>query len=156
MDLATVQREILSPAYDLLPVAMNSYRASIMLLSIGLQESRFVYRKQIGGPGRGFWQFEKGGGVRGVLTHSSTTSLAELVCSARGIEADENVVYNSLASDDILAACFARMLLWTDPKSLPNDDAGGWALYARTWRPGKPHPETWGKFYEQSKQAVMG
>ena len=28
-----------------------------MLLAIGLQESRFVHRRQIGGPACGFWQF---------------------------------------------------------------------------------------------------
>ncbi|MNL86831.1 hypothetical protein D3C87_2157110 [compost metagenome] len=45
----------------------------------------------------------------------------------------------------MLAAGVARLLLWTDPKTLPSigDVDAAWALYLRTWRPGKPHPQTW-------------
>lgn len=56
--------DILDPALKLLP-SMDSVRARMMLLAIGLQESRFEHRRQLGnGPARGFWQFESGGGVR--------------------------------------------------------------------------------------------
>ena len=111
-----------------------------MLLAIGLQESRFVHRRQIGGPARGFWQFEQGGGVRGVLAHPASAALARQVCQVRGVPPTAPSVYSRLELDDVLAAAFARLLLWTDPARLPRtgDADAAWALYLRTWRPGKP------------------
>jgi hypothetical protein len=125
-------------------------------LAIGLQESRFTHRQQIGGPARGFWQFEKGGGVSGVLRHHSTSEYARAVCSDRGVLADESAVYARLDQDDVLAAAFARLLLWTDPKSMPalGEVDRAWDLYARTWRPGKPHRQTWDALYHRAMEAV--
>ena len=47
-------------------------------------------------------------------------------------------VYQAFEHDDVLAAIFARLLLWTDPYSLPKlgDADGAFNLYIRTWRPG--------------------
>ena len=46
----------------------------------------------------------------------------------------------------------ARLLLFTDPKRLPEvgDAKGAWNLYIRTWRPGKPHRGTWNDLYDQA------
>src|SRR5690606_38643231 len=82
MDLDVVVEQAIWPAYALLPSRMDSDRATVMLLAIGLQESRFEHRRQIKGPARGFWQFERGRGVRGVLTHPATAALAREVCVA--------------------------------------------------------------------------
>ncbi|MEX0297245.1 hypothetical protein AAH995_28740 [Pseudomonas putida] len=90
-----------------------------MLLSSGLQESRLIHRRQIGGPAQGLWQFEKDGRVRGVLEHSITQALARSVCQARGVPVTNAAVYAVLEHDDVLAAAFARLLLWTDPAPLP-------------------------------------
>lgn len=127
-----------------------------MMLAIGLQESRFTHRQQIGGPARGFWQFEKGGGVKGVLRHHSTAEYARAVCSARDVLADESAVYARLDQDDVLAAAFARLLLWTDPKAIPalGDVDQAWNLYIRTWRPGKPHPQTWNGLYSRAMESA--
>ena len=146
----------MSPALSLLPAKMDSAAARCQMLAIGLQESRFLHRRQIGGPARGFWQFEKGGGVRGVLFHATTQEQAQVVCKARGVPATMDAVYEALDKDDVLAAAFARLLLWTDPRPLPAlGDAGtAWALYQRTWRPGKPHPQTWGDLYSRALEAV--
>lgn len=151
-----VLRTILRPAYELLPSRMDSRKASVLLIAIGLQESRFEHRRQIGGPARGFWQFELGGGVRGVLTHPATASLARDVCSERSVLPQAGAVYRALETDDVLAACFARLLLWTDPKPLPavEDVDGGWACYLRNWRPGKPHPGTWQRLHQIAVEAV--
>ena len=48
----------------------------------------------------------------------------------------------ALEHDDVLAAAFGRLLLWTDPRAPPavGDESGAWALYLRCWRPGKPRP----------------
>lgn len=135
------------PALDLLPDRMHSIAAERMLLAIGLQESRLHYRRQIGGPARGLWQFERGGGVAGVLRHTTTRELAEDICAARRVAPMASAVYDQLEHDDVLAAAFARLLLWTDPYPLPTTEPDGWSLYMRTWRPGKPHIRTWPGFW---------
>lgn len=162
--LDNTTRSALGPALRLLPASMDTPEARVMLLAIGLQESRLKSRWQIvdkrrpevRGPARGLWQFERGGGVIGVLTHPATRELAHQVCDARGITSSARPVWTWLAEDDVLAAAFARLLLWTDPKPLPALGRGGeaWALYLRTWRPGKPHASTWNGLYAQALAAV--
>lgn len=146
-------------AYRLLPDKMHTAKADIMLIAIGLQESRFKHRRQIKGPARGFWQFERGGGTLGVLSHPASRSYARTICSARGdVVPASKAVYNQLEHDDVLAAAFARLLLWTDPFALPDvcDKEGAWQLYIRTWRPGKPHRHTWDEFHKQAVELVTG
>lgn len=165
MELNLVLRDIVNPALLLLPPKMTSYAAKVEMLAIGLQESRFKSRAQIvkpsktwpdgRGPARGFWQFERGGGVVGVLNHFATKQLALEICAKQGVEPESSVVWAALERDDILAACFARLLLWSDPKALPKDNAqAGWDLYIRTWRPGQPHRHTWDALYKQAQEAV--
>ncbi len=134
-------------AFSLLPPQMNSGPARAMLTAIGLQESRFLHRRQMGpGPARGWWQFEMGG-VEGVLSSHTSRQSAEAVCRVLGYDpADERGIHLALEHNDVLAACFARLLLWTDPRLLPQgpDKAmDGWTQYLATWRPGKPHASTW-------------
>lgn len=148
---------ILVPAAELLP-HLDSPKARMMMLAIGLQESRFEHRAQIGGPAVGFWQFEKGGGVKGVLLHKSSAIDAVKVCHARGVGPTPVEVYARLQYDDILAACFARLLLLTDPQPLPmiGDVDGAWEYYLRTWRPGKPHRHTWDDLYAKGHNLLTG
>lgn len=150
-------------AYDLLPPRMRSDQADVMLLAIGLQESRLRYRAQLGGgPARGLWQFELGtrvsrGGVWGVYLHAASRDHLRDLCKARSVEYAPVPIYQALQRDDVLAAGLARLLLWTDAKPLPKlgDWADAWDLYAnRAWRPGKPHPETWGGFYAEALGTV--
>lgn len=161
MDLKEVVERAIEPALALLPARMDTPAARVMLLAIGLQESRFVHRHQIGGPARGFWQFEKGsrasrGGVWGVYLHPASKDHLAALCKARSVACDPDAIYAALEYDDVLAAGVARLLLWTDPKSLPavGDVDAGWALYLRTWRPGKPHPQTWLDLYRQAAAEV--
>lgn len=146
-------------ALALLPPAMTSLEAWIMLLAIGWQESRFLYRRQKGnGPARGFWQFELGsrllgGGVWGVYKHKASSFWLSELCKARGVAFEPRAIYDAIEFDDVLAAGVARLLLFTDPKRLPQagDQEGAWVLYAkRAWRPGKPHPETWPAIYSRA------
>lgn len=137
----------------LLPQKMNGCRAMTMLIAIGLQESGFLTRRQYGdGPARGFWQFEEGGGVKGVMTHPNTTSYAAAICSLRGVPFERTKVWAALETDDILAVVFARLLLWSDPLPLPaiSEPDAAWRLYARVWRPGRPHPEKWAECHSQA------
>ncbi|MGE7085691.1 hypothetical protein [Achromobacter xylosoxidans] len=162
MDLKELVKRAIEPALALLPARMDTSEARCMLLAIGLQESRFVHRRQIGGPARGFWQFEKGsragrGGVWGVYLHPASKGLLAALCKARSVACDPDAIYAALEYDDVLAAGVARLLLWTDPKALPpvGDADAGWALYLRTWRPGKPKPDSWPVLYRQAVSQVQ-
>lgn len=135
---------------NLLPVGMGSPGAVVMMWAIGLQESRMHHRYQVlddggKGPARGLWQFERGGGCLGVLTHPASRFWMHRVCVARDVKPASRVLWLALEHDDVLAAAAARLLLFTDPKRLPHpeDAAGGWRYYIRNWKPGKPHPKTW-------------
>lgn len=142
----------IEPAYLLLPDRMRSKEATAMLLAIGLQESRFEHRRQIRGPARGFWQFEQGGGVAGVLSHPASRVHASNALAALHYPADPDVIHEALADNDVLAAVFARLLLFTDARPLPaltalSDES--WDYYIRNWRPGKPHQQTWDAFWSE-------
>lgn len=122
----------------LLPAKMDSLSASVLLYATSRQENPQRLPKQVGGPAVGDYQFEKGGGIKGVLSHSASRAYAETVCQTRGIVAQADAVYTALQHDPVLAAAFARLLYYTDPQPLPlaGDEAAAWALYLRTWRPG--------------------
>lgn len=157
MNLEYVNSEIISPAMRLLGVARNydTPAARVMLLTIGQQESRFLYRAQVPSKiARGFWQFEKGGGVKGVLTHMSSASEMTRVLDLIHVTRDD--VYQAIEYHDALAAVCARLLLYTDPHPLPavSNAEGAWQLYSRVWRPGKPHRETWDVYHTKARQVV--
>jgi hypothetical protein len=163
--LDSILRTSINPALGMLPVKMDSDAARVMLLAIGLQESRLSYRFQkvhgdpyAKGPARGLWQFERGGGVVGVMSHRHTKELAMELCRARNEPFDSVLIHSRLEFDDILAAGFARLLLWTDIKQLPAVDASHdetWDYYIRNWRPGKPKRESWDEFHAQARAQVM-
>lgn len=159
MTLKEIQSQAIKPALALLPAAMNRQtpHLAVLMLAIGLQESRFKHRRQIGGPARGYWQFEQGGGVRGVLTHNASRDAAVALCKARGVAPTAEAAYAALEHDNVLAAGFARMLLWTDPRPLPavGDADAAWDYYIRNWRPGKPHRETWDALYREAMQCAL-
>lgn len=137
----------------MLPEAMRSREAAAFLLAIGLQESRFEHRDQIGGPAKGFWQFEEGGGWMGVLSHSATQDTAYAILEQMSYRGP---VFGALSNNDVLACSFARLLLWTYPLPLPGElkPYDAWVQYIDVWRPGKPHPETWADFWKQAWQEV--
>jgi hypothetical protein len=148
--------KLCADTFDILGHRFDSPAARAMLWAIGRQEGRMIHRRQIGGPARGLWQFERGGGVRGVLTHGASKAHALRLCQARGVEATSHSVYPALEHDDVLACGFARLLLFTDAEKLPAPSAGnapaGWGYYLRTWRPGKPHPQTWDAFWKEATE----
>ncbi|PPC77925.1 hypothetical protein C4K68_07720 [Pokkaliibacter plantistimulans] len=157
-DYNAIRTGIIQPALTLLPEKMRSPQAEVMLLAIGGQESRLHYRHQIGGPAHGLWQFEQGGGVKGVLEHKATRAMAAEVCAARQVPPTIPAVYAAIEFDDVLACCFARLLLWTDPGRLPNrtEESLGWTVYQRNWRPGQPHPQTWPTYWGKAVGSVYG
>lgn len=148
---------------NLMGQSMGDDRARVLLLAIGKQESNLEHRLQLGSDGqpmeqyaRGFSQFEKGGGVHGVMTHSASKDAAAMVCIRLQIPFDEDRVHTAIAYNDYLSITFARLLLWTDAAPLPavGDEEGAWNLYSRVWRPGRPHPETWPANYRLAVATV--
>lgn len=160
--LSNVMETAILPAFSIMPKHLGSKEAVCMLLAIGLQESRLEYRRQIGnGPARGLWQFERGtresrGGVFGVYLHHQTHELLRLLCRDRDCNFDPAPIWQRLEDDDVLAAGVARLLLLTDPQPLPRvgEEQKAWDCYLRTWRPGKPHPKTWGGFYRLAMEEL--
>lgn len=158
MNLQQVSDQLIDTSMPLLPARMDSPKSWVMLLAIGLQESRFEHTHQIGGPAHGYWQFESGGGVKGVMNHDASKGYARDVCARLGVGWDRNVVFEAIERDQVLACAFARLLLWTDPKSLPAIGAqtAAWETYTWNWRPGKPHPNTWPAYYQAAQKFVQG
>lgn len=167
-------RQLISDSLALLPANMNTPAAVCIALAISGQEADFRHRWQVidrrrpavRGPARGLWQFERGGGVRGVLTHPATREHAYRICRLRGIEPVAAAVHPALEADDVLAAVFARLLMWTDAFRLPalGDEDGAWQMYLRTWRPGAHSRGTqaertalrrkWAGYYAQALREV--
>lgn len=147
---------VLKPTLSWMGNLYDSKEARIMLIAIALQESGLLHRIQVGGPAHGLWQFERAGGVRGVMNHLKTMQTAENIAKALIYNDSETDVYTAIVDNDILACVFARLYLYTDPKPLPSTAAEGWLYYKRTWRPGKPHPETWEKHWNTATNVVNG
>ena len=167
MTLNQIRDQAITPALALLPARMSSPEAEVMLLAIGLQESRFQHRRQLvgspprpTGPAKSLWQAEQGGGmVAGLLRYHDdrVRDLAVGLCAVRGVDPSPREVWDAIEHDDVLAAGLARLLLFTDPGRLPKlgDVDGAWQLYLRTWRPGKAKPETWPALYAQAMEVVQ-
>lgn len=146
MTLKEIVAGAINPALALLPANMDTPAARVQLLATGLQESRFVDRRQLVGhpprpigPAKSFWQAEQGGGmVHGVRLHAATSAAATHLYQVRGVPARDAAIWGAIEHDDVLAAGLARLLLWSDPGRLPlvGDEEGAWLLYLRTWRPG--------------------
>lgn len=160
--LAAVVQSAVKPALALLSSKMDSKEARVMLLAIGLQESKFTARVQLlnnggRGPAHGLWQMEQGGGVLGVIRHEATKQWAAGLCAGRGCDFTPAAVWARIETDDVLAAGFARLLLYSDSKPLPgvHETEAARLLYERTWRPGKPHWENWDTNHLLAQAEVM-
>ena len=138
----------LGPALQLLPPTMDTPEARAMLTAIALQESRLQHRRQIQGPARSYLQFEQGG-IAGVLRHHASKPHALEVLSELDYPADTGALHAAFEHNDVLAAAFGRLLLFTLPQKLPGPHQAdaAWGQYIDAWRPGKPHRETWDNFF---------
>jgi len=149
--------KIIVPALATLPDEMDSPNARLMLLAIALQESGLRAREQTGGPAKGLLQFERSG-VLAVMHARQTADIVFRWCDENGVTYGSNAIYQRLALDDELACVFARLLLWTDPRPLPEigDYMGAWNLYERCWKPGKPSYTRWRNIaYPQALEAIQ-
>ncbi|WP_288843932.1 hypothetical protein [uncultured Deefgea sp.] len=127
----------------------DSLEARRFLIAIALQESNIAHRRQVtssgkeDGPAASYWQFEKGGGCRGVLTHAAVAKTMKLVLSANDIGESPQELWEAMRFNDVVAATAARLLIYTLPNKLPTTMQDGWNQYLKAWRPGKPHPDKW-------------
>lgn len=155
-------------ALAILPAQMDTPQARVLVFGIGLQESQFEHRRQLIkkagvlqpiGPAKSYWQGEVTGGMcSGIRNHDATRYWVHHLCGVRGVAFTARAIWNAIEHDDVLAAGCARLLLFSDPKKLPaiDDARSGWNLYARTWRPGKPHRETWDACHGEAVRFVTG
>lgn len=153
-----VHKYTLPAALSLLPGQMDTPEARAEILAISLQESDGMKaRVQYGGgPAHGLWQFEKNGGVKAVLTHPSTGVIILPILKTLNYTANVAECYNAITNNDVLAAIFARLLLWSVPGALPRRDEPerGWNQYIEGWRPGKPHHDTWHRNFTEGWRTV--
>lgn len=133
-----------------------------MLVAIAMQESgpslvaRYQHSPAVQpGPARGWWQFERMGGAAGVLTHASSRVWAQRLCEHCTVIPQPAAVWRALEGHDMLAAGFARLLLFTEPQPLPTTREEGWNQYMRNWRPGKPHAGAWPSNWNSADVAVQ-
>lgn len=160
-------RTAIIPAANELAVVRiaDSLAARRFMMAIALQESRLLNRRQVSadgsesGPAASFWQFEKGNeksraGCYGVLTHRTVAPHMRRACSDFNIEPNALALWEAMRYQDIVAACAARLLIYTLPGALPETAAQGWAQYIEAWRPGKPHKETWSGHWATASKTV--
>lgn len=127
----------------------DTMEARRLLLAIALQESRINHRRQMSsdgtesGPAKSFWQFEQGGGCKGVLTHRQVAPSMRAVCEVFNIEPTSRGLWDAIQYHDVVAAAAARLLVYTLPGKLPTTVGDGWEQYLNAWRPGHPHPASW-------------
>jgi len=144
---------VIRPTLSLLGPKYQGWEAERLLIAIAMQESRIKHRRQMGGPARGFWQFETGG-LSGVLRHSASKDDAARLIDTLVYKPEVGLLHAALEHNDILACGMARLLLWTDAKPLPLIEEEGWAYYLRNWRPGRPHPSYWPVAWKAAKDVT--
>jgi len=161
--VAVLVRSVLT-AMDVRDGIRQSPEADVMMVAISGQEAAWIHRDQVVtgkrpgviGPATGLWQFERGGGVAGVLRLQASAAIAMEWCRAEGVGATPDAVWRALVTNDRLACVFARLLLLTDPRALTSDQDAAWDYYIRNWRPGKPHMQTWPKNWAAAQAASQG
>lgn len=126
----------------------------LALLAFAGQETIWQNIQQHGGgPGRGPWQFEPPTcGL--VLNNPASKIMAHRLCGTVGIAATQGAVYDRLL-DRRISPFMARLDTWCDPRALPTygDQQATWEMYMREWRPGRPHPAFWSRFYQAALEA---
>lgn len=146
---------IYTAACALLPSRLDTPEAKAMMFAIPMQESRWDERRQIGGPARGFPQFELAG-IKGVLNHKASQPLIRAVLDRLDYDYKPETSYVAIEHNDVLAVAYMRCLLWTVPDPLPGraEPEEGYAQYIEAWRPGKPRRATWDEFFNAAWKIV--
>jgi hypothetical protein len=146
------QTRILDQACELFPFHETAESEALILAIAGV-ESGWTERRQIGGTARGWWQFERAGGLRGVMRHPASVAPLQEFCASMALPWDEVALFEALAWHDGLAYACARLLLYTDLAVLPalGDVDGASEYYRRLWRPGKYDPVRFATCYAEGQ-----
>lgn len=133
----------------LLPESLGTLDARVQLYATSIQENptrapRQIIRKdgklQPVGPAAGDYQFEKTGGIAGLVRfkNARVSNMLADVCNARRVAITVDALFDAIQVDPVLAAALARLLYFTDSGALPKAGAEqyAWDVYLRTWRPG--------------------
>ena len=168
-DLEALRDQAVVPACVMLSIAMRrdltTRHAVRMLLAVTQQEDPEVRRRQVtigrkplpdylGAYGR--WQTEVDTVrlLQGNVTSNMVPVLGQLI---RLAPAETMAKLLEAPSGDLLAAVLARLLLWCDPRPLPDSEDAGWVCYAqRVWKPSKPHHDTWPRNWQVATQLTEG
>ena len=141
-------------------VRMND-AARVGICAIAGQESGWQKRVQDDdGPAHSFWQFERNGGVAGLMSNRKTGPFVKRMAASLGIKYNPMSVWAAMATPngDGMSFGMARLLLWSDPDPLPapSDDDAWWGYYARNWRPGDPRPDAWPANIAAARGVILG
>jgi hypothetical protein len=126
----------------------NTFKAHQLILAIAIQESGVAYRRQVtksgleDGPAVSYWQFEHAG-CEGLLSARSTSNYIRQICTLFDIKPTKEGLLDAIQYNDIVAACAARLLIYSLPTPLAETKEMGWEQYLSSWRPGKPHKKSW-------------
>lgn len=122
-----------------LPTSMDTPEARAMLVAIPKQESDLRFTRQVRGPARSLYQFERAG-ILGVIQHPKVDDYAAAACHDAQIPCRSGDIMAAIESDHVLACRLARLNLWTDRLSLPKavmaSEEQAFQCYRRVWRPG--------------------
>src|SRR5262249_55301759 len=130
--------------------------ARLLLVAIGCQESAFKTRRQLKGPARGWWQFEKRGGGDEVARVPKSQPFRDAARES-GFHNDMDTHYVAIGGPAGELACTtSRGILWAYPQPLPErgDEDGAYSYYTRVWRPGKPSRARWSTSYQTALEVV--
>lgn len=149
MTPAIILQAIIRPALLLLPTVMASREAERMLLAISIYETGLESRSPVGG----WWDLDEAGYV---LRHPETSGYASQACRTLAIDPVEKDAKLVLRFNDVLAAVFARLLLWTLSAPLPGarNQRGAWDQYVEAWRPRRLRGEQWPLAWEEARQTA--
>jgi hypothetical protein len=152
-----INQWIFPAAFSLLPPDYDTPAARRLMIAIGLQESRFKARRQMGqGPARSFWQFERIG-VEGLLVKvdkAKTASRLADIATFLGCRPVVDDIHAAIEHNDILSAVCARLLLFTHADPIPTTQDAAWAYYLKLWRPGKAKPDTWAEHWQTASELI--
>lgn len=159
-------------AYALLPPALESKAATVLVLAIGIQRTGLSERRQRGtasNRARSFWSFDHGetlrvgatGGLAAVLMHPVSGPLLKKVLAALQYPVDPTqevlrVLMMAIEHNDVLAVACAILALQTLTESLAplGDAAGAYRNFAEAWQPGRMLATDWQANYDTAYKAV--
>lgn len=138
---------------------VNDDRARLQLLATAGQESGWENVVQLGAG-----KFDHAVGpfqmqlntVMDIFMNTITDAKAMVLCLKLGANPTADAAYAAILAQMKLAVGLARLDYFANPNLFPEigDEAGGYAMYLDTWRPGAPSPARWTIVYAEALAAV--